>query len=128
MAAHAAISIFSLNTIMSNVNPILKRGACSACGTAPVNHAFFFTTSVVEGIVEPVFTALFGWIPIAPEGRFANAVSTGFLGLLSFLHIATFDTDPEKACSGRSKLIWDEAERRGISMQQLMLFGKHFEQ
>lgn len=39
------------------------------------------------------------------------------------LHLIRLSDDPETSVSARSKLLWQEAARRGIRMQQLMLAG-----
>ncbi len=101
---------------------------CAACGTSPVNHAFFYAGAIIEDILDSTMGVLFGWIRIPREGRVANAVNAGFVGIFRLVGLASFDTNIEKAISGRSKLIWEEAARRGIPMQQIVMFGKHLEQ
>ncbi len=105
-----------------------KKPPCAACGTSPVNHRLMFVTEVIDGIFDKTVGLLFGWMHIPREGRLANAVTRGFVGTFWFFGLARFDTDIEKAASGRSKLIWEEAARRGIRMQQIVMFGKHLEQ
>ena len=106
----------------------MKRSACAACGTSPVNHKLFYAGAILEGAIESTMGVLFGWVRIPREGRVANAVNAGFVGIFRILGLARFDTNIEKAVSGRSKLIWEEALRRGIPMQQIVMFGKHLEQ
>ena len=71
---------------------------------------------------------LLGWVRVPREGRIANMVTAGFVGTFRLFGLAHFDTDIEKAISGRSKLIWQEATRRGIPVEQIVMFGKHLEQ
>ena len=71
---------------------------------------------------------VFGWIKVPREGRISNLIVGGFVGFFRLLGLAHFSTDIEKAGSGRSKLIWEEANRRGILMQQIVMFGKPLEQ
>jgi cyanophycin synthetase len=103
-------------------------GDCAACGTSPVNHRLFFTMSVVDGILERTMGTLFGWIKVPREGRFVNIVIAGLVGFFWLLGLARFSTDRSKAASGRSELIWEEAARRGIRMEQIVMFGKYLEQ
>ncbi len=109
-------------------SPKKTKKQCAACGTSPVNHAFFYAGAIIEATLESTMGVLFGWIKIPREGRISNAVNAGFVGLFRIFGIAYFDTNIEKAISGRSKIIWEEAERRGIPMQQIVMFGKHLEQ
>ena len=102
--------------------------SCAACGTSPVNHRLFYFMAAVESTIESTMHVLLGWVRVPREGRLANTIIAGIIGCFRLIGLARFDTDPEKAISGRSKLIWQEANRRGIPMQQIVLFGKHLEQ
>lgn len=101
---------------------------CAACGTSPVNHSATYFAAVVDGVLDRSMGFFFGWIRIPREGRFANAVIAGFVGLFRLFGQAHFSEDMEKAMSGRSKLIWEEAKRRGIPMQQIVMFNRPLEQ
>ncbi len=106
----------------------LKKNPCAACGTSPVNHPRFYLGSVLESTIETTMGFLFGWIRVPREGRISNIITAGLVGFFRIIGLAHFDTDTEKAISGRSKLIWEEANRRKIPMQQIVMFGKHLEQ
>jgi len=101
---------------------------CAACGTSPVNHRFMYATSIVDIIFDNSIGKIFGVIKIPRQGRLANYVVMGFVGFFRLLFLARFSDDIEKAVSGRSKLIWEEAKRRGIRMQQIVMFGIYLEQ
>lgn len=105
-----------------------KKPRCSACGTSPVNHRLFFTSSIIDNVLTTTMGVLFGWVRVPREGVIANAVNAGMVGFFRLLSLAHFSTDIEKAASGRSKLIWEEATRRGIRMEQIVMFGKYLEQ
>lgn len=47
--------------------------------------------------------------------------------LSALVYLATWNDDVGKALTGRSKLIWEEANKRGIKMQQVKVFGKPIE-
>jgi len=49
---------------------------------------------------------------------------TFLLRLFVFLRVAKFSPDIEKVKTFRSRVIWEEAKRRGIEMEQLILFGE----
>lgn len=53
----------------------------------------------------------------------------GFLfRTMAFLKLAKFSDDIDKANTFRSKLIWEEARRRGIKMEQVIFWGKPLDQ
>ena len=101
---------------------------CSACGTSPVNHRLFLTTSIIDDVLHATMGTLFGWIRVPREGFLSNAVNAGLVGFFRLFGLAHFSTDRSKAASGRSELIWEEAYRRGIPMEQIVMFGKPLEQ
>ncbi len=57
----------------------------------------------------------------------ADDVEKILFSLLSFIGIVRFNTDIEKAATGRSKLIWQEAHKRSIPMEQVVIFGKYID-
>ncbi len=106
----------------------ISKKTCSACGTSPVNHRATYIMTVVDDTMTSMMHFLLGWVRVPREGRIANMVTAGFVGTFRLFGLAHFDTDIEKAISGRSKLIWQEATRRGIPVEQIVMFGKHLEQ
>ena len=54
----------------------------------------------------------------------AELIPVALFKTFNTLGYATFSSDIEKAASFRSRIIWEEAKRRGIVMEQLVLFGK----
>ena len=53
-----------------------------------------------------------------------NTFVTLLMTILEYTGLVAFHNDSEKASSDRSKVIWKEAEARGIPMQQLLAAGK----
>ena len=102
--------------------------SCAACGTAPVNHRSAYIESIVENAMEKMSDFLFGWISIPPESRIVHIFLRGFVGGFKLIGCAQYSDDISKAVSGRSELIWKEAQRRGIKMQQIIMFKKPLEQ
>ena len=87
---------------------------CDACGPAQSSHLGLWMTSVSDMLMR-----LLPPIPFADtdmlERVFAQVgVPLGF---------ASFSTDTSTAISQRSQLLWVEALRRGIGMEQLMIGG-----
>ena len=109
-------------------NSIVQKSSCSACGTSPVNHKSMYVTTIVDDVLTTSMHIFFGWIRVPREGFVANTVNAGFVGFFRIFGLARFSQDSSKAISGRSQLIWQEAERRSIRMEQIIMFGKPLEQ
>ncbi len=105
-----------------------KRGQCSACGTAPVNHKLFYAGGVMNDFMETFSKAFFGWMKIPSEGRLGDIFISIFVNTLRLAGLTEFSDDSSKVASGRSELIWNEATRRGIKMQQVLFLKKPLEQ
>lgn len=109
-------------------NPVAHRASCAACGTSPVNHRTFFIINTIDNAIFAVMSTLFGWIRLPHESSIANGITAGLVHLFRLFRLARFSDDLERVASGRSRLIWEEAIRRGIPMQQIIMFGKPLEQ
>jgi cyanophycin synthetase len=51
-------------------------------------------------------------------------VLASFVRVALFLRVASLSRDHTRACTYRSQVVWEEADRRGIKMEQLIMFGK----
>lgn len=103
--------------------PSVQQGTCSYCGDAPVNHRLYFIENLLSSFFDshmvrvtqhaPKFIKDFaGWIPIFL-----------FKALAKF-NLVRFSSDITNARSFRSRVIWEEAQRRGIHMEQVILGKK----
>jgi D-alanine-D-alanine ligase-like ATP-grasp enzyme len=104
---------------------------CVYCGDSPANHTVLFIDATVS-----VISKLFGKPRQKPPStlvRFENSeiingILRGLLFVLQALRVITFSSDIEKASSTRTKSIWNEAVRRGIRMEEVLVFGLHRDQ
>lgn len=108
---------------MTQAEPKIKSSACSYCGDAPVHHTLsywgsFFTAPLDDHMVRTTNRA--------PQflKDFVDWLGVFFLELLAFFKIVKFSGDIERAKTFRSRVIWEEAKRREIKMEQVILFGK----
>ena len=102
-----------------------SKDTCSACGTAPINHYLALGLSVFDELQNRVDGALKYSVSNSWLQKGAILLEKGMFRLAYILGIATFNkTDLEKASIGRSKIIWEEAVRRNIPMEQVLMFGK----
>lgn len=101
----------------------LNKSACAYCGDAHVNHVFLYLTGLISSITDPLLSWLGHRTP-----KFLTNTAEGILHLMLqvmlLLGFAKFSNDIEKAASLRSKIVWEEALRKGIKPEQLIIFGK----
>ncbi|MCX6756142.1 MAG: hypothetical protein NTX85_02290 [Candidatus Nomurabacteria bacterium] len=100
---------------------------CSACGTSDVSHRLLLTTGILEetiGRLGRYSLKVFAVNESHPLFKYSERIISS---LARILKIISYSSDKEKAITGRSRLIWDEAEERGIKMEQVLVFGKPIE-
>ncbi|HVU75845.1 MAG TPA: ATP-grasp domain-containing protein, partial [Candidatus Paceibacterota bacterium] len=91
-----------------------KTGTCADCGNSPVNH--------IESYINNTLTVWSGGFG-GTMGAVVNWIEPLFYRFLASLPFSRFSTDVTKAVTYRSQVVWEEALRRGIEMQQLVFFG-----
>ncbi len=100
-----------------------KKVACPYCGNAPINHALSYLESFISVGVDGHMMKVVKYAPSFIKDLAEWIPVTLFKTFGVFGH-AIFSSDIEKAASLRSRIIWEEANRRGIDMRQLVFFGK----
>ncbi len=107
----------------------MKRQECVYCGAAPVNHLLHWVTASVDITVGSTLGLLFSRLPdISKVERFAFVrwLLRGTLALLALLKIIRYENSVGGA-SARTRVIWDEAVKRGIPIQHVLIFGTQSE-
>ncbi|MCC7160401.1 ATP-grasp domain-containing protein [Candidatus Nomurabacteria bacterium] len=100
---------------------------CSACGTSPVNHNLLLFSDILDATLGKINASVFYFTNTDKWEKFSIFLEKVLFEIFAFLKIVTFSKDVEKALTGRSKLIWEEANKRGIKMEQVKIFGKPVE-
>ncbi len=103
------------------------RHKCSACGTSPINHKLLLIGNFLNEVTDQFDTKIFNLSSTNRRRNFASLVEKILFTGMSYIGIVRFNFDVEKALTGRSKLIWEEAIRRDIHMSQVVIFGKPIE-
>lgn len=110
------------------MNTLPSRSVCSACGTSPVNHRLARLTNIIDEFVTKTAGTFFSPVHIPYQNTLVD-ITYGLLAKFFIITgLARLSTDREKAATGRSELIWEEAARRGIDMEQLVFRGKYLDQ
>jgi D-alanine-D-alanine ligase-like ATP-grasp enzyme len=99
---------------------------CVYCGDAPTNHTLHY----INTSIDLFFSSLVpkkeksGSHFLDPErSPLVRVVGRAVAGLMGSLRMLRFSDDVDDAVSERTKVIWREAQVRGITMQQVLVFG-----
>lgn len=92
---------------------------CIDCGGAPVNHAVTYISILLGAFIDP-WTNWMG--KIIPESSF-DFMGPSLTKILTFLKLGKITYKPENDDSGRTRVLWEEAIKRGIKMYEFRLFG-----
>lgn len=106
--------------------PQAKKIKCIYCGDAPVNHFGEYVGTIFAVHLEPITSKVTKHAPNFVK-RLVDFMPNIVMPMLSFFRLARASNDVEKVASFRSRIIWEEAVRRGIPMEQLIIFGKPLE-
>src|SRR5690349_1178032 len=96
-----------------------KKKYCPDCGGSQVNHTMLYVSVMLSSIVDPWTN----WLSrLIPEDRL-EWIGPPLIKILTLLHIGSVTRAPKDDDSWRTRCLWEEAERRGIEMQEFRLFG-----
>lgn len=109
---------------ISIIKKMSEKSICAYCGDAPVNHRLAYFGSVISLFFDTMFNWAFRLVPAFAVRVVDKLLQTILRGLV-FLRIIKLSDNIELATTLRSRVIWDEAIRRGIKMEQLVIFGRH---
>ncbi len=111
---------------MTIPEPKSKISDCPYCANAPTSHKLTYIGSILSVLVDPLFANTTKFAPKFLK-RFVDWLPSLFFRVLSWCGAVKFGDDIEKTLTFRSRVVWEEAKRRGIDMQQVIAFGKHLE-
>jgi D-alanine-D-alanine ligase-like ATP-grasp enzyme len=92
---------------------------CIDCGGAQVNHKVVYTSILLGTLIEPWTNYLSKRIP---ESSF-DWLGPIIVKTLTFLKLGKITFEPKSDNTGRTRVLWDEAIKRGIKMYEFHLFG-----
>ena len=92
---------------------------CVDCGGAQVNHLVTYISILLSSLVEPWTN----WMAkMMPESSF-DWLGPSLTKTLTFLKLGKITYEPSIDDSGRTRVLWEEAKKRGIEMYEFRLFG-----
>ncbi|KKS10319.1 MAG: hypothetical protein UU66_C0047G0004 [Parcubacteria group bacterium GW2011_GWB1_41_5] len=93
--------------------------SCSYCGDAPINHLLSFLESIFSVTLDNHAKKFFKYVPRFVKD-FVDLVPEFLFRTLAFFKLVEFSPFIDKAYTFRSRIIWEEAKRRGIVMEQVI--------
>ncbi|MCF7834102.1 MAG: hypothetical protein K9L98_01965 [Candidatus Pacebacteria bacterium] len=95
---------------------------CEYCGDAYVNHGFVLFGGYLSALIDPMFQKMNKLLPDCMI-RFVDIFLKFLFNIHLFLRVIKLSENVEKANTLRSKVIWEEAIKRGIKMSQVVFMG-----
>ncbi len=114
-----------MNTITPSSSDKQK---CLYCGNNPVHHKMTYLSQSIGTLSLPLVLTIDSFVSPKLFILVHNTLATWWMASLEFFHFISFQNDEMKACGDRSRVIWEEAQRRGILMQQMVIANKPLEQ
>lgn len=102
-----------------------EKRPCSACGVSEINHNLIFISNIFEETIGKLGEL---FLNFKKSHQIANFTEKKLHIILNSIGIIKYNDDIEKAKSLRSKIIWEEAKKRNIKMQQVVVWGKYIDQ
>jgi D-alanine-D-alanine ligase-like ATP-grasp enzyme len=99
-------------------NPKPKK-YCVDCGGGQTNHTVAYISILLGAFIEP-WTNWAG--RLIPESSF-DWMGSGLIKILTFLKLGKITDEIKDDDSGRARVLWEEAQKRGIKMREFRLFG-----
>lgn len=105
----------------------VKKITCVYCGEAPINHNFSFIESTIFYNLDNHAKFLLKYFPFFVK-HFVDLIPKFLFESLAFLGLVRFSNDIDRSNTFRSKVIWEEAKKRNIVMEQVIFLGKPLDQ
>ncbi len=104
-----------------------KRNRCLYCGNNPVNHNSVFFMQTLSVFLSPILRPA-AYIENWMIFKVAKTIATPYMYFFRLTGMLKMNKDPKLAHTERSEVIWIEAVKRGIPMEQFVIWGKPIEQ
>lgn len=100
---------------------------CLYCGNNPIPHFMHWANQSLIILMTPVNIFFVRVGIISRIGKFFDKLFFLWWWLFTKIGLAKLHGDKEKISVDRAKVLWEEADRRGIKMQAAQLFGKNID-
>jgi cyanophycin synthetase len=104
-----------------------KSNTCVYCGNNPVPHFLTWYHESLNVLLAPLRRLIFYNGLFSSSRLFGNTWKWSVTRFFYTLKIISYQPDIAKCQVERAKVLWEEAEKRGYKMTELLLFGKPFD-
>jgi hypothetical protein len=103
----------------------MRTNECPACNSEPANHFSLWLSSTGDILTQamPVKYLPFSRLLTRVGEAGMSALGRIFFTIGRVLNVIKLTSDTSSAVNQRSRLLWEEANRRGIQVEQLLFFG-----
>lgn len=101
---------------------------CVYCGNNPTNHFFSYLMQTATVPFTPLVRTISIFADTKPIRILAKGIMTPYMWIFRAMGMLSMNKDKNKAFTKRSEVIWEEAEKRGIRIEQFVIWGKPIEQ
>lgn len=105
----------------------ITKNSCAYCGNNPINHTANYVHEFIMILTAPFYRTMM-LIPSSITNKVVSIIYWPVIYLAGKCGIWKYHKDKLKACSDRSRVIWEEAEKRDIVMEGIQILGKPIEQ
>ncbi len=102
----------------------MKEKRCLACGNNQTNHALAWLSQSMAVVMLPAHLWLANTFLATWVAALTNPVLDFFVWFYKIIGILKINTDATKTVNQRGKVLWEEANRRGITMHNFFMFDK----
>jgi cyanophycin synthetase len=104
-----------------------EKNKCEYCGNNQANHTISWISNTLSVIFEPTDRIILGSLLGRSIDIILQYSTRPYLFFLETVRLISWNEDINKALTKRSFVIWEEAKKRNIKMEQLVIFGKPVE-
>lgn len=97
---------------------------CVYCGNNPTPHFINWINESTSVVMMPLNQALFGGKIGKLFFKYLSIIFSPLVYFLEKINAITYSDQLSDKTSSRAEVLWNEAQRRGIEMQCVKIFGK----
>ncbi len=103
--------------------------SCPYCGNNPVPHLTNWYFESLNVLLTPIRQGLLynSWAQKFSKTSYSWNLGLKIIGLLKSAKVISSRTDITLCKVGRAEVLWEDAKKRGINMQELLVFGNPFD-
>ena len=101
-----------------------KKHTCPYCGNNPIPHYLNWYFDSINILFEKLQVGVLANPFISLINRFEDDISLFLIGLGRILRIIHLGKKPSKNTLSRAKVLWEEAEKRGLEMREVKIFDR----